>query len=112
MPVTLVGAPGESDKRVGGGDAEPHRVTLRNGRLHAADFALEKNGFRFVDHDTRVADFYDEDEIRRVYYPEMEALVKRRERGQARRRLRSHLAHRRRRIAHRAEDPRGRPPRP
>ena len=77
MPVTLVGAPGKSDKRVGGGDAEPHRVTLRNGRIHAADFALEQNGFRFVDHDSRVADFYDEDEIRRVYYPEMEALVKR-----------------------------------
>ena len=77
MPVTLVGAPGESDKRVGGGDSEPHRVTLQNGRLHADEFVFEKNGFRFVDHDTRVGDFYDEDEIRRVYYPEMEALVKR-----------------------------------
>ncbi|HUC72679.1 MAG TPA: CmcJ/NvfI family oxidoreductase [Stellaceae bacterium] len=76
MPVSLVGAPGESDKRVGGGDSEPHRVSLRNGRRHAAEFALERNGFRFVDHHTRVADFYDEDEIRRVYYPEMEALVK------------------------------------
>ncbi len=49
---------------------------MRNGRRHADEFALERNGFRFVDHDTRVADFYDEDEIRRVYYPEMEALVK------------------------------------
>jgi hypothetical protein len=29
-----------------------------------------------VPHDTKVADFYDEDEIRRVYYPEMEALIK------------------------------------
>ncbi len=76
MPVTLVGAPGEADKRTGGGDSEAHRVTLRNGRPHADDFVLESNGFRFVDHDTRVADFYDEDEIRRVYYPEMEALVK------------------------------------
>ena len=76
MPVSLVGAPGESDKRVGGGDSEPHRVTLLNGRHHADEFAFEKNGFRFVRHDTRVADFYDEDEIRRVYYPEMEALIK------------------------------------
>ncbi len=95
MPVSLVGAPGESDKRVGGGNSEPHRVTLQNGRLHAGEFVFEKNGFRFVRHDTRVADFYDEDEIRRVYYPEMEALVKAGERGQARRRLRSHLANRR-----------------
>jgi hypothetical protein len=76
MPVTVVGAPGESDKRVGGGDSEPHRVRMRNGRLAAAKFVLERDGFRFVDHDTKVADFYDEDEIRRVYYPEMEALVK------------------------------------
>jgi len=76
MPVSLVGAPGESDKRVGGGDSEPHRVTLLNGRHHADEFVFEKNGFRFVRHDTRVADFYDEDEIRRVYYPEMEALIK------------------------------------
>ena len=37
---------------------------------------LERNGFRFVRHDTKVADFYDEDEIKRVYYPEMEALIK------------------------------------
>ena len=37
---------------------------------------LERNGFRFVRHDTKVADFYDEDEIRRTYYPEMEALIK------------------------------------
>jgi hypothetical protein len=37
---------------------------------------LERNGFRFVPHDTKMADFFDEDEIRRVYYPEMEALIK------------------------------------
>jgi hypothetical protein len=76
MPVTLVAAPGATDLRTGGGRADPHRVSLRNGRLYAADFRLEKNGFRFVRHDTQVADFYDEAEIRRVYYPEMEALVK------------------------------------
>jgi hypothetical protein len=75
-PVTVVAAPGESDKRLGGGESEPHQVTLRNGRLHLNEFALEKTGFRFVRHDTRVADFYDEDEIRRVYYPEMEAMIK------------------------------------
>jgi hypothetical protein len=40
------------------------------------EFALERDGFRFVRHDTKIADFFDEDEVRRVYYPEMEALVK------------------------------------
>lgn len=76
MPVTVVAAPGESDKRLGGAASEPHRVTLCNGRPHIDEFDIEKHGFRFVPHDTRVADFYDEDEIRRIYYPEMEALVK------------------------------------
>jgi hypothetical protein len=76
MPVTLVGAPGGSDRRVGGGASEQHRVVLHNGRLEADRFALERNGFRFVRHHTKVADFFDEEEIRRVYYPEMVALVK------------------------------------
>jgi hypothetical protein len=72
---TIVGSPGGSDTR-SGGTADPHRVTIHNGRRAAEDFALERNGFRFVRHDTKVADFYDEAEIRRVYYPEMEALIK------------------------------------
>jgi hypothetical protein len=76
MPVTLVGAPGGRDQRVGGGTAETRRVVIRNGRLAANDLVLERNGFRFVHHDTKVRDFFDEDELRRVYYPEMEALVK------------------------------------
>ncbi|MBO0736437.1 MAG: methyltransferase [Alphaproteobacteria bacterium] len=76
MPVTLVGAPGDTDTRSGGGQSDPRRVVLRNGRPHAAGFALERHGFRFLHHDTQVGDFYDEEEIRRVYYPEMEALVK------------------------------------
>src|SRR6516225_9614992 len=76
MPVSLVGAPGGTDTRVGGGQSDPHSVVLHNGRAYTDRFALERDGFRFVRHDTKVADFYDEDEIRRVYYPEMEALVK------------------------------------
>jgi len=76
MPVTVVGAPGGSDQRIGGGTSEPHRVVMRNGRLDADDFVLERNGFRFVRHDTKVVDFFDEDEVRQVYYPEMQALVK------------------------------------
>ena len=76
MPVTLVGTPGGRDQRVGGGTTEQRHVVLRNGRLDADGFELERNGFRFVHHNTKVADFFDEDEVRRVYYPEMQALVK------------------------------------
>ena len=72
---TQTAAPGSTDVR-SGGTVDPHRVTIRNARLQAGPFALDREGFRFVRHDTKVADFFNEDEIRRVYYPEMEALVK------------------------------------
>ena len=72
---TQTAAPGSTDTR-SGGTLDPHRVTIRNARLHAGPFALDREGFRFVRHDTKVADFFDEDQIRSVYYPEMEALVK------------------------------------
>lgn len=75
MPVTHVGVPGVSDVRASG-TPDPRRVAIHNGRVLAEQFTLDRNGFRFRRHDTKVADFYDEDEIRRVYYPEMEALVK------------------------------------
>ena len=72
---TQAASPGSTDVRSGGA-LDPHRVTIRNARLHAQPFALDREGFRFVRHDTKVADFFHEDEIRKVYYPEMEALVK------------------------------------
>jgi hypothetical protein len=72
---TVTANPGGTDVR-SGGTPDPRRVTVHNGRPHAKDFALERDGFRFVRHDTKVADFYDEAEIKRVYYPEMEALIK------------------------------------
>ena len=33
-------------------------------------FALERDGFHFIRHDTKVADFFKEEEVRRVYYRE------------------------------------------
>jgi hypothetical protein len=72
---TETGGPGGLDRR-SGGTVDPRQVVIHNGRPHVPEFALERDGFRFVRHDTKVADFFDEDEVRRVYYPEMEALVK------------------------------------
>jgi hypothetical protein len=71
---TQTGAPGDLDVR-SGGQQDPRRITIANGRPHAAKLGLEQDGFRFVRHDTKMRDFLDEDEVRRVYYPEMEALV-------------------------------------
>ncbi len=59
------------------GKYEERLTTIHNGRLLAGEFSLEREGFVLVRHDTRVTDFYDEDELRSVYYPEIEALVKR-----------------------------------
>ena len=73
--VTHVAAPGGRDER-SGGTSETHRVVLHNGRPLANRFEFEREGFRFVPHRTQVADFSDEDRVRRVYYPECEALIK------------------------------------
>jgi hypothetical protein len=72
---TYTGGPGSLDVRTGG-TPDPHRVTIRNARLAGDQFALDRDGFRFVCHDTKMRDFFDEEEIRRVYYPEMEEIVK------------------------------------
>jgi hypothetical protein len=73
--VTYVAKPGGVDAREGGA-SETHRVILHNGRPLAERFAFEREGFRFVPHRTEVGDFFDEDEIRRVYYPECAELIK------------------------------------
>jgi hypothetical protein len=70
---TQTGGPGSLDVR-SGGTPDPRQMPIHNGRNK--DFVLDRNGFRFVRHDTKVRDFFDEGEIRRVYYPEMEALIK------------------------------------
>jgi hypothetical protein len=77
---TQTAGPGSTDVRTGG-TVDPRRVTIHNARLNNAQlngdrFALDRDGFRFVRHDTKVVDFFNEDQIRKVYYPEMEALVK------------------------------------
>jgi hypothetical protein len=52
-------------------------VRIHDARPVAGALSLDREGFRLVRHDTKMSDFYSEDEVRRVYYPEVEALVKR-----------------------------------
>ena len=75
MPWTYSGGPGSTEVRSGGAP-DPRKVAIHDGRPYVGEFTLDRDGFRFVRHDTKVQDFLDEDEVRRVYYPEMEALVK------------------------------------
>lgn len=81
-PWTYTGGPGSLERKSNWHN-EPHDATIRDGRPVAGGFSLEREGFRLLRHDTRVEDFYDEAEIRAVYYPEMEELI-RRETGAAR----------------------------
>ena len=58
------------------GQYEEHKMTVTNGRLLIGQFSLEREGFLFVNHETKVKNFYDEGEVRSVYYKETEELVK------------------------------------
>ncbi len=54
------------------GKYEEHRVPVWNGRLAAERFSLDRQGFELSRHRTAVADFYDPEEVERVYYAEVE----------------------------------------
>ncbi len=54
---------------------ETHTALVRNGRNHP-ELSVEHHGFALRPQPTKMTDFFDEDEIRAVYYPEMEALIK------------------------------------
>src|SRR4051794_19575824 len=73
--VTYVAKPGGVDDRKGG-ETITSRVRLHNGRPQADKFEFEREGFRFVPHHSRVVDFLSDHEVRRVYYPECQELIK------------------------------------
>jgi hypothetical protein len=52
-------------------------MPIYNGRAVAHGLSPEREGFILVDHNTQVKNFYDEAEVRSVYYKETEELVKR-----------------------------------
>jgi hypothetical protein len=55
---------------------QPRRVLVRNARPIAPELSLDKQGFLLRAHRSDVVDFYDDGEVRRVYYPEIEKLVR------------------------------------
>ena len=50
-PYVYTGGPGSLDVRTGS-TPDPRVVAIRNARRHADGFVLEREGFRFVRHDT------------------------------------------------------------
>jgi hypothetical protein len=74
-PVTYLPEMGVRETRRDG-EFELRTKHIANARdsVHSND--IEREGFVLAEHETAVTDFYDDDEVRRVYYPELEELVK------------------------------------
>ena len=74
-PIALVHQPGKGpDERTG--SFVSREIAMHDGRPIADQLDLDHEGFLFMRWETVVIDFYDDEEVRRVYYPEMEALIK------------------------------------
>ena len=58
------------------GERELRQVEVRNGRLMADRLSLDEQGFVLVPHATEVADFFDLEQLRSRYYPEVERLIR------------------------------------
>jgi hypothetical protein len=58
------------------GRSRRYSITIRDGRPLIAELSLDKQGFVLVRHQTAVSNFYDAQEVRAVYYPEVERLLK------------------------------------
>ncbi|MFB2892913.1 CmcJ/NvfI family oxidoreductase [Aerosakkonemataceae cyanobacterium BLCC-F50] len=56
------------------GSYQGYKLPIRDGRSIAPNLSLDREGFALVTHHSKVRDFYDENEIYNVYYPE--ALLK------------------------------------
>jgi hypothetical protein len=65
------GVPSRSGKYV------QQSVAIRDGRGIVGKLSLDTNGFVLIEHETAVKDFYDPEEVKSVYYPEVERLIKR-----------------------------------
>ena len=55
---------------------EPQSLPIRNARSILGQISLDREGFALTEHHTQVRNFYDEDELRNVYYREAEQLLK------------------------------------
>lgn len=55
---------------------EGHRTAIRDMRPIAGDVSLDREGFALIEAETQVGDFTSDKEVRTVYYPEVEAVLR------------------------------------
>jgi hypothetical protein len=58
------------------GGSDLRQVEIADGRELAAGLSLELNGFELAEHKSAVKSFFDPEELKNVYYPEVAQLVK------------------------------------
>ncbi|MDG2004833.1 MAG: CmcJ/NvfI family oxidoreductase [Novosphingobium sp.] len=75
-PMLHLAKPSEPDPERTQGRFAPVDVRLRNARKLKHDMSLDVEGVIVAQQDSAVTDFYDDAQIRAIYYPEIEALVK------------------------------------
>ncbi len=57
-------------------EPEPHLMHIHDLRPISTELDLDVQGFALVEQRSAVRDFWDDDEVRRVYYPEAERIIK------------------------------------
>jgi hypothetical protein len=55
---------------------DPHTMRIHDMRPISSDMSLDTQGFALVEQRSAVKDFWDDDEVRLVYYPEAEQIIK------------------------------------
>src|SRR5215472_17940544 len=64
--------PGEARSNM---EHEAHSLQIHDMRPIASEITLDRQGFAVVEQRTAVRDFWDDDEVRQVYYPEAERFI-------------------------------------
>ena len=57
------------------GQYEMKEITIQDGRPIAEELDMEVQGFEFLKYDTAVTDFTDDEQVKNIYYPELEKLL-------------------------------------
>ena len=74
-PVTQVSADGGGRNDPKTGQYEMKEITIHDGRPTADQLDMEVQGYEFLKSDTAVTDFTDDDQVKEIYYPELEKLL-------------------------------------
>jgi hypothetical protein len=55
---------------------DPRQIVIADARGREGEFSLDRNGFQLLQAPSQVSDFYAPEEVERVYYPEVENLLR------------------------------------